>query len=354
VEIAAPDIHYRSRQPKSYSPGIGLIGCGGIAATHLEAYRSQGWNVVALCDHTRSKAEALGHKYFPTAIVCDHAQEVFDMPGVEVIDLTPHPEHRAELIANALNAGKHVLSQKPFVLDLDLGERLCDAADERGLKLAVNQNGRWAPHLAYMREAVRAGVIGTPTAIRIAMQWDHNWVAGLPFDDVRHLLLYDFAIHWLDFVASLFDSQQSETVYAAVRHSPTQRAKPPFLAHVAVQFPRALATLSFDADCRWAPEDRTVIVGTQGVIRSQGPSLSVQDVIVTTPEGWFRPKLEGSWFPGGFSGAMSELLWSIESNATPEHSARSNLRSLALCFAAVASSDSGKVVPVGSIRTLNP
>jgi predicted dehydrogenase len=44
-----------------------------------------------------------------------------------------------------LRAKKHVLSQKPFVLDLDTGARLADLADEMGVKFAVNQNGRWAP-----------------------------------------------------------------------------------------------------------------------------------------------------------------------------------------------------------------
>ena len=52
------------------------------------------------------------------------------------------------MIETALAAGKHVLSQKPFVLDLDDGTRLADLADESGVVLAVNQNGRWAPHLS--------------------------------------------------------------------------------------------------------------------------------------------------------------------------------------------------------------
>jgi hypothetical protein len=44
--------------------------------------------------------------------------------------------------------------------------------------------------------------------------------------------------------------------------------------------------------------------------------------------------LEGVWFPDGFHGAMAELLCAFEERREPEHSARNNLRSLALCFAA--------------------
>ncbi len=83
------------------------------------------------------------------------------------------------MIEAALEAGKHVLSQKPFVLDLDFGRRMVDLADARGVKLAVNQNGRWAPHFSYMRAGDRAGLIGDAAlGCHVAVHWDHSWIAG--------------------------------------------------------------------------------------------------------------------------------------------------------------------------------
>ena len=75
---------------------------------------------------------------------------------------------RVGLIEAALRAGKHVLSQKPFVLDLEVGKRLAALAAERGLHLAVNQNGRWAPHFRYALQAVRAGLIGPVASVSCA------------------------------------------------------------------------------------------------------------------------------------------------------------------------------------------
>ena len=72
-----------------------------------------------------------------------------------MLDIATHPPDRVPLIKAALNARKHVLSQKPFVLDFDTGEKLADLADKKGVKLAVNQNGRWAPHFSYIRHAVQ-------------------------------------------------------------------------------------------------------------------------------------------------------------------------------------------------------
>ena len=48
---------YRPGSPKRYRPGIGLIGCGGITKWHLVAYRQAGYNVTALCDIDRPRAE---------------------------------------------------------------------------------------------------------------------------------------------------------------------------------------------------------------------------------------------------------------------------------------------------------
>lgn len=51
--------------------------------------------------------------------------------------------------------------------------------------------------------------------------------------------------------------------------------------------------------------------------------------------------LERQWFHDGFAGAMGELLCAIEEGRAPENSARANLRSLQLCFAAIASARQG-------------
>ena len=65
-----------------------------------------------------------------------------------------------------------------------------------------------------------------------------------------------------------------------------------------------------------------------------------------TENGVAAPGLTGSWFPDGFHGAMAELLSAIEEGRQPLHSGRENLRSLALCFAAVESAERGGAVSI--------
>src|SRR5260370_29586482 len=65
----APKLPYQPRDPKSYNPGIGLIGCGGISETHLRAYRAAGYHLRALCDLKEQKAQNHRKEVFPKAKV---------------------------------------------------------------------------------------------------------------------------------------------------------------------------------------------------------------------------------------------------------------------------------------------
>src|SRR4030095_15011952 len=152
AQIEAPALPYRPRNPKAYNPAIGVIGCGGIAVQHLNAYRHAGFHVTALCDHTESKACAYRERFYPDATVTTDCRELLRRDEIEVVDVTTSPEDRVEIIEEAIRAGKHVLSQKPFVVDLDVGERLTRLADARGVRRGVNQKHRGAPRSTLLRE----------------------------------------------------------------------------------------------------------------------------------------------------------------------------------------------------------
>lgn len=347
-----PAISYLPRNPRSYAPGIALVGCGGITKYHLQAYKAAGYRVVALSDIVRDAAEKRREEFYPDAKVFADHRDLLKLPGVDVVDVTTHPEVRAPIIADCLAAKKHVLSQKPFVLDLDEGERLADLADKHRVLLAVNQNARWAPHFSYIREAVKAGLVGELESVHCGVHWDHSWVRGTAFERIHHLILYDFAIHWFDLLATLMGDQRAVRVFASTVKSPAQQIEPPLLGQAAIEFPAAQASLVFDGHSKFEPFDHVYISGTQGTLRSFGPNVNRQTVELTRDGGAYRPALTGTWFPDGFHGTMGELLCAIEERREPSHSARANLRSLELCFAAVASAMSHEPVVPGSVRKL--
>jgi predicted dehydrogenase len=348
----APELDYLPRVPPGEQPPIALIGAGGISEYHLRAYRELGLNVVAICDLDASRAESRRREFYPDARVETDFRRVLMRDDVAIVDVATHPRDRLQIIPAALEARKHVLSQKPFVTDLHDGRRLVEIAERNEVKLAVNQNGRWAPHFSYLRQAVSAGLLGPLSSVDFCLQWDHTWTVSTPFNEIHHLILYDFGIHWFDMAAALLGDTPVERVFASVRRTSYQAAKPPFLAHAVIDYPHAQVRMNFNAHTTWGQEDRTVAVGRDGTLHAWGPGLNDQRVDLWTEFGRVTPTLQGSWFDKGFQGTMGELLMAIHENREPTNSARENLRSLQLCFAAVASANRGEPVAPTSIHRL--
>jgi len=351
-ERPAPRLPYEPADPSTWRPKIGLIGCGGITVQHLRAYRDAGYDVAMLCDRSESKAKEAQKKFYPRAGVCSDFRDVLARDDIEVVDLAAHPGDRASMYGPAIEAGKHILSQKPFVTDIDFGLRIIEHAERKGVRIAVNQNGRWAPHWSWIREAVTAGLLGEVASVRTAVNWDHNWVAGSIFDAIHPLILYDFGIHWFDIVSCFMGPRRPLRVYASTARAPTQRARPPLLSQALVEYGDGQAQLFFDANTPCGEQDGTFVTGSRGAASSTGPSLNSQSVTLATAEGLARPALRGTWFPDGFHGTMGELLRAVEEKREPRNGARENLRSLELCFAAIESAARHEPVVPGTVRTL--
>ena len=87
-------------------------------------------------------------------------------------------------------------------------------------------------------------------------------------------------------------------------------------------------------------------------IESRAHLAGCESSFVEIDDGSVDVPLEGCWFDSGFQGTMGELLCAIEEDREPSHSARNNLRSLELCFAALQSAETGQPVEPGSVRSL--
>ena len=350
--MRAPKLDYLPRgprRPKSHK--IGLIGCGGISQYHLTAAKSFGVEVVAMADVNLAAAETRRDEFYPQADVYTDHRELLARPDVTVVEIATHTAVRAPQIDDALKAGKHVLSQKPFTVDLKEGRRLAAYAKRRKLHLGVNQNGRWAPQFAGLIAAVRQGLLGDIHTLDMSMAWDHTWTRGTPFANLHHLILSDFAIHWFDATLCVFGERKPKMVFASAVKAPGQDMTPPMLANALVNFGDGLATLAFSAYQSFAPQEYLCCVGSKGTLRGTANVARITELELTTAKGTAKIPLKGMWFPDGFRGTLGEFLRSIEEGREPLISARNNLRSLELCFAALASADTGKPIKPGTVKT---
>lgn len=331
---------------------IGVLGCGQIAAQHLEAYRSGGLPVVALCDPDADAVTSKQREFFPQATAYVDLEEFLSHPDLEVVDIATHVDVRPDLVEKVLRSGRHVLSQKPFVEDLARGRELCSLARELGLRLAVNQNARFAPHFHLARSLVAEGVLGNVQLVEMSVHWDHSWVRGKPFEAMPHLVLFDFGIHWFDMARCLFGRSPARSVMAWAKSLPGQPIAPPMLTHAVIEFPQGLASLGFHAWTRFGAQDRTTIIGDRATLVLEGVDYQSQRATVYGEHGAKSIAVTGKWFPDAFLACMCHFLEAIDSGKASDLEADENLSSLQLCFAAVASSLRGTAVQPQSVEVL--
>ena len=153
----------------------GILGAGGIANAFVSDLLATGQRVSAVGSRSRSSADLFASKY---GIASAHAsyEALCSDPQVDAVYVaTPHPFHAANALM-ALEAGKHVLVEKPFTMNAREARQVIALAESKGLVALEAMWTRWLPHMVRIREIVTAGRLG---AIR-ALIADHT--QKLPMD----------------------------------------------------------------------------------------------------------------------------------------------------------------------------
>ena len=138
---------------------IGIIGVGFGATVYVPAFRSEGWDVAAICSRSRDKAEKVAASAGIRDVHTD-PQELFARDDLDAIGIaTPPASHHALAIA-ALKGGKHVMCEKPFALDATQAAQMRDTAASSGRTAMVGHEFRHAPQRAYIRQLLGEGYVG--------------------------------------------------------------------------------------------------------------------------------------------------------------------------------------------------
>ena len=143
---------------------IGIIGCGGIAnAKHLPALSHQKHRVeiVAFCDLIRERAEKAAREYgAPDAAVCTDYRELLQDESIDVVYvLTPNVSH-CELTVAALEAGKHVMCEKPMAATTADAKKMLDAKNKSGKLLTIGYQNRFRQDSQVLKKLCDAGELG--------------------------------------------------------------------------------------------------------------------------------------------------------------------------------------------------
>ncbi len=142
---------------------VGVLGAGAWAlGAHLPGFlRDPRCEVVAVADPKRELAEAAARQ-FNIPNVYDSHEALIERADLDLVDVcTPSATH-FDLSWAALEAGKHVLCEKPVAFDFRETRRAAEFARSRGLKTKLGFTFRYAPAMRYFRKLVADGFVGTP------------------------------------------------------------------------------------------------------------------------------------------------------------------------------------------------
>jgi predicted dehydrogenase len=184
--------------------GVGLIGYGFAGKTFhaplIAAVEGMALRAVASSDSSKVK------KDFPDVTVfADPKAMIADKDIALIVVATPNDSH-APLAQAALEAGKHVVIDKPFALDLKEARALMRLAQSKGLLLSVFHNRRWDSDFLAVKSGIESGVIGKVTHFEshidrfrplVRARWREQAVPGSG-------VWYDLSPHMIDQALTLF------------------------------------------------------------------------------------------------------------------------------------------------------
>ena len=194
----------------------GILGTGAIAHLQTRDLVGNGFTVAAVGSRRQEAADAFAAEFGIGTAHGSYEALVSD-PGVDAIYVaTPHPFHAANALL-ALNAGKHVLVEKPFALNAAQAREVVELATRKHLVVLEAMWTRFLPHMLRIREIIAAGTLGEVRTL-IA---DHNQL--LSSDPTSRLnapelgggALLDLGIYPVSFAVDLFGAPSSVHAIAA-------------------------------------------------------------------------------------------------------------------------------------------
>jgi len=139
--------------------GVVVFGTGFGCFTHVRALRAAGFDVLAVVGRDPEKT-ARRARDFDVPLALTSVGDALAVPGAEAVTVATPPRTHAEIVHAALDAGKHVLCEKPFAFDVESARRMLEHAEASGLVHLLGTEFRFDTGQALLARAIRDGFIG--------------------------------------------------------------------------------------------------------------------------------------------------------------------------------------------------
>ena len=341
--------------------GIGIIGCGKIAQVrHIPEYLENKDAVLkGFYDLNYARAEELAQKYGGKAFAS--YEELLQDPEIEAVSVCAANSVHAEITVAALNAGKHVLCEKPMATTLEDCEAMVAAAQKNGKYLMIDQNQRLAKAHVEAKKMIEGGTIGKPLTFRTTFghggpeTWSIDPGKNTWFFDKKSAVMgamADLGIHKTDLIQYLLSQTVVETT-AKLFTLDKKDANDNLIGVddnaicVYQMSGGVIGTMTASWTYYGAEDNSTVIYGTKGIMKIyDDPEHSI---IVISEDGK-RTEYDVEAIQTNdnqtSTGIIDLFMDCVVNNKAPEISGESVLSAMKAVFASIESSESGCSVKV--------
>lgn len=310
--------------------GVGLIGYGAVARVHAESINAtSGLRLTAVCDVSEQRRDLAARELS----VRTHArpEQMLDDPDVGLVVVgTPPSVHAAGVIA-ALDAGKHVVCEKPFAISVEEADRMIDAAAAHDRVLTVYQSRRWDPDYLAMREVLRSGRIGEPFYMESFIGgFSHPCDFWHSHEPISGGTIYDWGSHYFDWILQLFP-QPVRTILASAHKRVWHDVTNSDQVRVDLTFEGGAQATFLQSDIAAAMKPKWYLLGTSGAVLGEWRAETVPADFPANVK-VFRPAEVGSHEEllvlsprddnGFYRNLADHLAWSEPLAVTPEQARR--------------------------------
>ena len=336
------------------SARVGVVGCGIIAKVYVEESTVfDSFDVVACADLDADSADAFAEVH---GLQASSVDDLIVDPSIDVVlNLTPPAAH-ATVIRAALEAGKHVYTEKPVTTTVADGRDLLAEADRRGLRIGCAPDTFLGSAYETARELIAQGEIGTPLAATATflVGGPDNWH---PNADVFYQAgggpMLDIAPYYLTAIASLLGSYRAALGLAS---TPTPERRFGVGPHAGETFTvdvptHAVAALQLDCGAL-----ATVTVSFEAFGQyASGLVVHGGAIRIRNGDGAWRPVEYEPLGPKETRGlGLDEMLAAIREERPHRASGALGLHVLETALAALRSAEEGRTIEIGALEAGHP
>jgi predicted dehydrogenase len=182
---------------------VGIVGCGEIARAHLEPLQGIDAEVVAVCDPDRQAGARLADRFGVPRRYLD-ASELLDRERPDVVHVVTPPQTHRELAVQAIEAGSHVLVEKPMAMNAEEADEMLAASRRAGRALGVCHTQLFDTAVLKARELAADGSLGRIVSVEtmamfgeqeLARTTSTGWIRDLPGGVVHEIFPHAVYLH---------------------------------------------------------------------------------------------------------------------------------------------------------------